>query len=98
MKIKNTWLTIIFTVGCIPCVFLEIDSAFAEDAQKTSSTETQEQSPTQKWLEFQRSGVAASQHAQPISGQVMDKVHRRYLKSFEHPIPDYYDHAMPVTR
>lgn len=54
--------------------------------------------PTQKWLELQRSGKSASAQAQPYSGEVMDKVHTRYLKSFEKPIPEFFEHEMRSAR
>ncbi|MFD1122993.1 DUF3613 domain-containing protein [Methylophilus flavus] len=55
-------------------------------------------SPTQQWLELQRSGKAASAQAQPVTGEVMDKVHTRYLKSFEKPIPEFFEHEMRTAR
>lgn len=55
-------------------------------------------SPTQQWLELQRSGKSASAQAQPFSGEVMDKVHTRYLKSFEKPIPEFFEHEMRTAR
>lgn len=72
--------------------------AMADESKTTVVTEAHEASPTHKWLELQRSGKAASTQAQPISGEVMDKVHQRYIKSFERPIPEFYEHEMPATR
>ena len=79
-------------------VFFIIPSARADDSQITppSSIGVREPLPTQRWLELQRSGKAASPQAQPVSGEVMDKIHNRYLKSFEKPIPEFYEHAMPA--
>lgn len=74
-----------------------ISSAMADDQPVTPAAEVREPSPTQKWLELQRSGTAASPQSQPLSGEVMDKVHKRYLKNFEHPIPEFYEHDMPIT-
>jgi hypothetical protein len=74
-----------------------INNCLAIEAQKMPSMEEHEPSPTQKWLELQRSGVSASPQPQPISGEVMDKVHQRYVKSFEKPIPELYKHESPVT-
>ncbi len=70
----------------------------ADESEDAIVTEVHEPSSTQKWLELQRSGKAASTQAQPISGEVMDKVHQRYIKSFERPIPEFYEHEMPATR
>jgi hypothetical protein len=79
-------------------VFFIISSARADDSQITppSSIGVKEPLPTQRWLELQRSGNAASPQAQPVSGEVMDNIHKRYIKSFERPIPEFYEHAMPT--
>lgn len=50
------------------------------------------------WLELQRSGDAASPQAQPLSGPAMERVHRRYLKGFEHPQPMYYKHDETIAK
>lgn len=46
---------------------------------------------TRAWLALQRSGAAASARSQPLSGEVMENVYARYLKSFTHPVPDQLD-------
>lgn len=78
--------------------FFSIHNTMAEDKLSSPSSHVGEASPTQQWLELQRSGRSASPQAQPISGEVMDKVHQRYLKSFEKPIPEFYEHESPFTR
>lgn len=55
------------------------------------------QSPVKAWLELQSSGRAASPQAQPLSGPVMDRAHERYLKSFTHPMPPYFEHEQPIN-
>ncbi|MGP1717035.1 MAG: DUF3613 domain-containing protein [Methylophilus sp.] len=82
-----------------------LSAALADDVQRLpvpSVTAPQQspstQSPTQQWLELQRSGKSASAQAQPFSGEVMDKVHTRYLKSFEKPIPEFFEHEMRTAR
>ncbi|WP_020183807.1 DUF3613 domain-containing protein [Methylotenera sp. 1P/1] len=77
-----------------------MNNAMADDVQTTltPSIEAHAPSSTQQWLELQRSGKSASPQAQPISGEVMDKVHKRYLKSFEKPIPEFYGHETPISR
>ncbi|WP_124552356.1 DUF3613 domain-containing protein [Methylophilus methylotrophus] len=78
-----------------------VSSVMANDAEDSKlaipSTHGHEPSPVQQWLELQRSGTAASSHSQPMSGEVMEKVHQRYLKSFEKPIPEFYEHD-PIAR
>lgn len=43
---------------------------------------------TEDLLAWQRSGVIASPTPRPITGQVANRNYERYLKSFEHPIPE----------
>lgn len=43
---------------------------------------------TQGLLAWQRSGEIASRTPRPIRGSVASRSYDRYLKSFEHPIPD----------
>lgn len=71
--------------------------AMADQAATDIPAEGRALSPAQQWLELQRSGKAASAQAQPVSGEVMDRVHKRYLKSFEHPVPAFYE-QQPVNR
>lgn len=78
--------------------FFYVHHTLAEETLTTPTTQAQASSSTQQWLELQRSGTSASSQAQPLSGEAMDKVHQRYLKSFEKPIPEFYEHEMPVTR
>ena len=80
------------------CGFFSIHIAMAEEKQSSPLSNVGEASPTQQWLELQRSGRYASPQSQPISGEVMDKVHQRYLKSFEKPIPESYEHESTFTR
>lgn len=77
--------------------FLSLSNAMADDQPATPPAEGKALSPTQQWLELQRSGKSASSHPQPISGEVMDSVHKRYLKSFEKPIPELYERETSTT-
>lgn len=67
----------------------------APEADKTAPAARE--LPTERWLEMQRSGQAASPQAQPLSGPAMERVHQRYLKGFEHPLPQYFEHDQPIT-
>ena len=69
--------------------FLSLNCAMADEWSTTYAPDGKERSPTQQWLELQRSGKSASTHPQPLSGEAMDRVHKRYLKSFEQPIPAF---------
>lgn len=76
---------------------LSLNSAMADEWSDKYSADGKERSPTQQWLELQRSGKAASAHPQPLSGEAMDRVHKRYLKSFEQPIPEFYERETSNT-
>jgi hypothetical protein len=43
---------------------------------------------TQSLLAWQRSGELASRTPRPIAGSVATRSYERYIKSFEHPIPE----------
>jgi hypothetical protein len=45
---------------------------------------------TRRWLELQRSGTAASTTRQTVSGPIADAIYQRYVDSFKHPIPEFY--------
>ena len=72
-------------------------SAETEEQEVARQENVEPQSPAKAWLELQRSGRAASLQAQPISGPVMDRTHERYLESFTHPVPPYFDHVQPIN-
>ncbi|XKE44030.1 DUF3613 domain-containing protein [Halomonas organivorans] len=44
----------------------------------------------ERLLESQRDGRLASARPQTLSGEVQSRIHRRYVDSFSHPIPDTY--------
>jgi hypothetical protein len=73
--------------------------AHAEDKTQAvpDSEKAEQESPVKAWLQLQSSGEAASAQAQPLSGPVMDRVHERYLKSFTHPVPPYFEHVQPIN-
>lgn len=43
------------------------------------------------WTDLQKSGKSASKEARPMPGEVAGKVYDRYVKSFDHPIPEAYN-------
>lgn len=45
---------------------------------------------TQKWLQVQREGTAASPHVQSATAAERERAMQRLLDSFTHPIPDYF--------
>lgn len=45
---------------------------------------------TREWIDLQTSGRESSQAAPPLSGDVATHIYQRYVKSFDHPIPDHF--------
>ena len=76
----------------IVIIALAAPLAQAEDA----ATAQQEAPPaqvgdeTRAWLQLQASGAASVTTPATTSGEVADRVYQRYLKSFEHPIPEQF--------
>jgi hypothetical protein len=62
-------------------------------AQATPPAEETEEAGTQtrSWVELQVSNNASLGAARPMPGEVADQVYQRYLKSFTHPIPEYFE-------
>jgi hypothetical protein len=52
---------------------------------------------TDMLLALQRSGELASATPRPIAGPVAHRSYERYLKSFEHPIPEYLNSSVKKT-
>lgn len=79
-------------------VLMAAMAAQAEPADQAGSETPAQESPAREWLELQRSGAAASEQAQPLSGAAMDKVHERYVKSFGHPQPEHFKYDEPISK
>jgi hypothetical protein len=45
---------------------------------------------TREWLTLQKGGAAASTEAPAMSGEVADKVYKRYVDSYGHPLPEQF--------
>lgn len=56
----------------------------------TASATTQVSEATRQLLRMQVQGSHAGKHL-PIPGQEASASYQRYLKSFDHPIPEFYD-------
>lgn len=68
-------------------------TAHAEDAVEDPPAQQMPASTaTRTWLDLQSSGLEASRQPQPLSGEAMEKIHKRYIDSFGKPIPEHYDH------
>ncbi len=77
-------------------------------AQETDSNATTSEAPTRtkvevgavsrSWLQAQGSREQASATPPTLSGPVMRRVHERYVKSFEQPIPERLADDRPTSR
>lgn len=61
-------------------------SAMAED----KNTEYKLGDEVRAWTQLQQSGAASNPQPQPMPGEIADKVYDRYLKTFDHPIPESF--------
>jgi hypothetical protein len=71
----------------LSALLLSLPLAAAEEGQATSNEVGKQ---TREALELQRSGRAASETERPMSGEVAERTHRRYVESFSHPIPESF--------
>lgn len=46
---------------------------------------------TENWLKLQREGQAASPHSQSMTLAEQEKIMARWLNSYEHPLPDFFE-------
>ncbi len=53
-------------------------------------------SATRTWLELQRSGRSAAP-VRPMSGAAAAQVYRRYLRSFDHPLPMFFERESGIA-
>lgn len=61
-------------------------TAMAED----KDTEYRLGDETRAWTDLQKSGAASNPKPQPMPGEIADKVYDRYLKTFDHAIPETF--------
>lgn len=63
----------------------------APEASATAPGATRVGDATHNLLQRQREGREASATPRPVGGQAADLSHQRYLKSFEQPLPAWFD-------
>lgn len=64
---------------------------------KSAAPETQVGDATQGLLSLQRSNSQASPVPRPIPGEIASRSYQRYLKSFEHPIPEKFNTTVKTS-
>lgn len=82
---KNWLLTGLFIFACV--------INYAHGDEVNSKDNPAMDSAVADWLALQRSGLAASPHSQLQTGDEMNHIYMRYLKSFDHELPEYFQHA-----
>ncbi|MCY1530190.1 hypothetical protein D9M68_653680 [compost metagenome] len=72
-------------------------SAVVEEEEETYSLPLQVGDSTSSLFAWQRSGEIASKTPRPIAGSVAGRSYERYLKSFEHPIPEHMNSTVKAS-
>lgn len=77
---------------------LAVPAAGAADAQDTAMNRPSDAvgGGTRTWLELQRSGASAAP-ARSVSGVVASRMYKRYLDSFQHPLPVFFERESTAT-
>ncbi|HEX6590929.1 MAG TPA: DUF3613 domain-containing protein [Moraxellaceae bacterium] len=66
-------------------------AAVAAEAEKQEAAQDSARAPVvQNWLDLQRSGAQASKTPQTLTPLIQERVVKRYLDSFNAPIPVFY--------
>jgi hypothetical protein len=71
-------------LGCLVCTSV---SAWAIEPGPSNAT----QKVTENWLQLQSSRQLASTNPQPASATERNLAMQRWLESYQHKIPEYYD-------
>ncbi len=72
---------------CVACLLGGSTGAWAIEPGPSSSQQKQ----TEAWLQLQPQGQAASTHPQNSTSAEKDLSLQRWLKSYSHEIPDFFD-------
>ncbi len=75
----------------------QIQAVVAEEGEETYSPPLQVGDATSNLFAWQRSGEVASKTPRPIAGSVANRSYERYLKSFEHPIPEHMNSTVKTS-
>ncbi|WP_341887109.1 DUF3613 domain-containing protein [Variovorax sp. YR752] len=75
---------------------METPAVVAEE-EETYSLPLQVGDATSNLFAWQRSGEVASKTPRPIAGSVASRSYDRYLKSFEHPIPEHMSSTVKTS-
>ncbi|WP_375057299.1 DUF3613 domain-containing protein [Zobellella sp. DQSA1] len=66
------------------------DGAFERGGNWEEGTRQQ----TERWLQLQREGAAASIYSQAATAAERELANQRWLDSYKHPIPDFFEQGV----
>jgi hypothetical protein len=87
---KKLLIVLALAVPALQAQAQEPEPAAAEAAAATAAPAVHGDE-SRAWLDLQASGNAASPTPASMPGEVADRVYQRYMKSFEHAIPEHLD-------
>lgn len=102
-RARLSLLALIAGLSVLPASAQETDaSAKASEGLASNAHPTRTKAEagveSRRWLQAQGSREQASATQPTLSGPVMRRVHERYLKSFEQPIPEKLADDRPTSR
>jgi len=81
----------------LPILLLALCASLAQaQAEAPAAAPARVGDDTRVWLQLQGSGIAAAPE-RPMSGEVADKVYKRYVESFARPIPEHFQRESAVA-
>lgn len=96
-RARLSLLALIAGLSVLPISAQETDSN-AATYEAPTRTKVEVGAVSRNWLQAQGSREQASATPPTLSGPVMRRVHERYVKSFEQPIPEKLADDRPASR
>lgn len=85
-------LLIVLALAVVPALQVQAQEPEAPPTDAApAAAEPAHGDESRAWLDLQAGGNAASPTPASVPGEVADRVYARYLKSFEHPIPEHLE-------
>lgn len=78
--------------GCATLLLCASSSVYADSTPEVYPwSREQPVLATETWLNLQRKGEAASSHSQAMTLAEQEKIMARWLNSYDHPLPDFFE-------
>ncbi|MDR7097034.1 DUF3613 domain-containing protein [Hydrogenophaga laconesensis] len=87
-------LPLLAALTAAPALWAQATAAPQTPQAPAAEPEVRVGDATHSLLQRQREGREASPYARPIDGRVADLSHQRYLKSFEQPVPPWFNSGL----